>query len=191
MPPPPAGTGTRGDSFQPPVRCRVRQGRQLYIADGMGNNNRIAKFGPDGNFIDSWGNTGSGTGSSTGFGVSPSTPRATSTSPTPATPGYRFSIPVASSSPEITGIGSPMAICITGGSPQYLYSSNSNDLERLDNGEIYKISLDGKIVGQFGRAGRLAREFNSVNSLDCRTDNNLLVAEVASWRVQKVTIKPR
>ena len=30
---------------------------------------------------------------------------------------------------EFSGIGTPMAICITGGPPQYLYSSNSNDPE--------------------------------------------------------------
>ena len=91
---------------------------------------------------------------------------------------------------QITGVGSPEAICITGGSPQYLYSSNSNDPERMDNGEIYKLSLDGKIVGRFGRAGRVPREFGMVNAIDCRTDNNLLLGEVWNWRVQRVTLKP-
>ena len=47
---------------------------------------------------------------------------------------------------------------------QYLYSSNSNDPETLDNGEIYKLELDGRIVGKFGRAGKLTKEFGMVNS---------------------------
>ncbi len=49
------------------------------------------------------------------------------------------------------------------------YSSNSNDPETLDNGEIYKLELDGRIVGKFGRAGKLPKEFGMVNSIDCRS----------------------
>ena len=89
----------------------------------------------------------------------------------------------------ITGIGSPMAICITPGSTQYLYSSNSNDPETLDNGEIYKLTLDGKVVGKFGRAGRVMKEFGTVNAIDCRSENELFVGELINWRVQKVTLK--
>ena len=90
---------------------------------------------------------------------------------------------------QITGIGSPQAICISSGSTQYLYSSNSNDPESLDNGEIYKIQLDGKVVGKFGKAGRLPKEFGMVNAIDCRNENELWVGEVWNWRVQKVTVR--
>jgi hypothetical protein len=30
-----------------------------------------------------------------------------------------------------------------------------------------------------------------VNSIDCRSENELLVGELSNWRVQKVTIKGR
>ena len=33
---------------------------------------------------------------------------------------------------QITGVGSPQAMCITSSSPQYLYSSNSNDPREFD-----------------------------------------------------------
>ena len=79
----------------------------------------------------------------------------------------------------------------TPGAHQFLYSSNSNDSESLDNGEIYKLELDGKIVGKFGRAGRLPKEFNMVNAIDCRSENELLVGELANWRVQKITLRAR
>ena len=75
---------------------------------------------------------------------------------TPATAGFRSSTAKATPKKQITGIGSPMAICITPGPTQYIYSSNSNDPETLDNGEIYKLMLDGKVVGKFGRAGQHA-----------------------------------
>jgi hypothetical protein len=90
---------------------------------------------------------------------------------------------------QITGIGIPQALCVSGGSPQYLYSSNSNDPESMDNGEIYKLQLNGQLVGRFGKAGKLPKEFGIVNALDCRTENDLVVREIWNWRAQKVTLK--
>ena len=65
----------------------------------------------------------------------------------------------------------------------------SNDAENLDNGEIYKLELNGTIVGKFGRAGRAAKEFNMVNAIDCRNENELLVGELGNWRVQRIVLK--
>ena len=80
---------------------------------------------------------------------------------------------------QISNIGAPWAICISPGSHQYLYSSNSNDPSNLDNGEIYRMELDGKILGKFGKAGDPIKEFGTTNSMDCRNPNELYVGEVA------------
>ena len=90
----------------------------------------------------------------------------------------------------IDGIGAPWAICITPGPHQYLYSSNSSGTGNLDNGEIYKMELDGTILGKFGRAGRMLGEFASTHAIDCRDENELFVGEILSWRVQKITLHP-
>ena len=83
------------------------------------------------------------------------------------------------------------AICITPGARQFLYVSNSNPPNNLDyDGEILKMTLDGRIVGKFGRAGKLLKEFGTVNSIDCRSENELYVGELGNWRVQRVTLKP-
>ncbi len=88
-------------------------------------------------------------------------------------------------------MGAPAAICITPGAHQYLYSSNSNPPDDIDaGGEIYKVELDGKIVGQFGKAGKLPKEFGTVNAIDCRSENDLYVGEIGNWRVQKLTLHP-
>ena len=58
----------------------------------------------------------------------------------------------------------------------------------MDNGEIYKLELDGTVVGKFGKAGKGAKEFGRVNEIDCRMPNTLLVGEVTNWRVQKITL---
>ena len=92
---------------------------------------------------------------------------------------------------QFRNVGSPWAICITPGPRQFLYVSNSNPPNNLDyDGEILKMTLDGTIVGKFGRAGKLLKEFGTVNAIDCRSENELYVGELGNWRVQKVTLRP-
>ncbi|MDP9170117.1 MAG: peptidyl-alpha-hydroxyglycine alpha-amidating lyase family protein [Acidobacteriota bacterium] len=91
-------------------------------------------------------------------------------------------------------VGQPWAVCISPGPHQYLYSSNSfpdsNNSELLDStGEIYKMELDGTIIGKFGKAGKKIGEFSTVHEIDCRNPNELLVSEIAAWRVQKVVLR--
>ena len=183
------GAGTRSESFNRPTDIAFDRDGNVYIADGMGVNNRIAVFNRDGNWARGWGQTGSGPGQ---FNKIRGIVSDASGNLYVADSGNNR-IQVFDSKgtfkSQITGIGSPQAICITGGSPQYLYSSNSNDPESMDNGEIYKIQMDGRIVGKFGKAGKIPGEFGMVNSLDCRTDNTLWVGEVWNWRAQKVTLK--
>jgi hypothetical protein len=54
---------------------------------------------------------------------------------------------------------------------------------------IYKLALDGRVLGKFGSAGKLPKQFGLVNSIDCR-ENELLVGEMINWRVQKLTLRP-
>jgi len=88
-------------------------------------------------------------------------------------------------------VGAPWAICITPGQHQYLYSSNSTGTTDPENGgEIYKMELDGKIIGKFGKGGKQLKEFMAVHELDCRTDNEIYAGEISNWRVQKLTLHP-
>ena len=78
-----------------------------------------------------------------------------------------------------------------GGSHQYLYSSHAGDEYGMDDAAIYKIELDGRVVGKFGTAGKQIKEFGLVNAVDCRTENDLYVGELTNWRVQKLTLHPK
>ena len=60
----------------------------------------------------------------------------------------------------------------------------------MDDAAIYKMELDGRIVGKFGKAGKLPKEFGLVNAIDCRSENELYVGELTNWRVQKLMLKP-
>jgi len=92
-------------------------------------------------------------------------------------------------------IGVSWTVCISPGPHQYLFSSNSNPNGNPPGswditGEIYKMELDGTIIGRFGHAGKQLGGFQVVHAIDCRNPNEIIVAEIESWRVQKLVLKP-
>jgi hypothetical protein len=93
-------------------------------------------------------------------------------------------------------VGNPWAVCISPGPHQYLFVSNSipdNGLAQYRDitGEIYKMELDGTILGKFGKPGKQPGEFSTVHEIDCRNPNELLVAEITAWRIQKIILRPQ
>jgi DNA-binding beta-propeller fold protein YncE len=183
------GVGINGDTFNRPSDVTWDRAGNIYVADGFGTNNRIAKFTKEGNFVKTWGHTGSGqvefnkirglvVDSAGNFYVADSG-------------NNRIQVLDVDMNfkSEIKNIGSPQAICISGGQSQFLFSSNSNDPESMDNGEIYKIGLNGQVVGKFGKAGKIQNEYGMVNAIDCRTPTTLILGEVWNWRAQRVTLK--
>jgi len=182
------GAGVPGDNFNRPADVAFDSAGNIYVADGYGNA-RIAKFDRDGRFLKSWGTRGSGDGQ---FDLPISLAVDAHDNLYVADRGNRriqvFDAEGAFKK-QIRDIGSPWAICISPGAHQFLFSSDSNDPANLDNGAIYRLELDGKILGRFGRAGKLPKEFGTVNAIDCRDANQLLVGEVLNWRVQRLTLR--
>jgi len=79
----------------------------------------------------------------------------------------------------------PWALCITTNGPtQYMFATDQ------EPGRIYKMTLDGKILGMFGESGRGEKQFNWVHGLACPTENDLFVADMNNWRVQRISLKP-
>src|SRR5439155_13351330 len=62
----PAGSGIPGSTFSRPSDVAWDRAGNIYIADGIGANNRIAKFDKDGRFLKQWGSTGAGPGQFSG-----------------------------------------------------------------------------------------------------------------------------
>jgi hypothetical protein len=189
----PPGAGIPGDSFNRTADVTWDRAGNIYVADGASRtagNARIAKFDKDGHFIKSWGSRGSDSGQFNSIRGIVADGQGNLYVADAGNNRIQVFDAEGNVKSQISNIGVPSALCITPGAHQYLYSSNSNDPETLDAGEIYKLELDGRIVGKFGKAGKLPKEFGSVNSIDCRSENDLFVAELTNWRVQKVTLHP-
>jgi hypothetical protein len=103
----------------------------------------------------------------------------------PVAPGAKSWFSNAGTPQEAATAGAPWAVCITPGpGTQYLYSADAYP------GRVYKLSLDGKVLGWLGRSGRQPKEFGWIHEMACPSENELYVAEILNWRVQKLTLKP-
>jgi len=177
----------------PPVDGMFRQVTDIawdaasnaYISDGYVNS-RIAKIDKDGNWLRFWVNPATSPASSTLRTASPSMRTTTFTSPIAATAASRSSTSMENSfaNSPLTfrrsqrpprhrqqayrdhrhhGPGAPWAICITPPPNQVLYSSDGFP------GRIYKLSLDGKVLGVFANpASSSAIRLGSRNRLPLR-----------------------
>lgn len=186
-----AGAGAAGDVFTRPSDVAWDADGDIFVADGHGPNARVVKLDKHGRFLASFGARGSEPGQ---FNTPHSIAVDARNNVYVADSGNKriqiFDADGAFTS-QISGIGVPLAICISPGAHQYLYSAHAGDPYGMEDAAIYKIDLDGRVVGKFGRAGKEVKEFGLVNAIDCRRENELIVGELTNWRVQKLTLRPR
>jgi len=202
----------------PPVDGQFRQvtdvawdpDGNIYISDGY-INSRVAKYDKEGNWITSWGEPGAGPGQL-------NTPHSLvidrNNHVYVADRGNRriqvfdtqgkllqiiqIDVPVPADAKPAIGSrpvpnaggaatmqpGAPWSLCITPGPVQYLYASDAYP------GRIYKLSLDGKVLGYLGGAGRTLKKFGWIHAIACPSENELYVAELLNWRAQKLVLHP-
>jgi DNA-binding beta-propeller fold protein YncE len=176
-----------------------------YISDGY-INSRVAKVDKDGNWLKSWGEPGSGPGQ---FHVPHSIAVDASGRVYVADRGNRriqvfdgdgkflrqFTIDVPvdpnarpaignkpTSSTGTMAPGAPWAICISPGPNQVMYVSDAFP------GRLYKLTLDGRVLGVFGESGKQLKQFGWIHEIACPSENTLYVAELLNWRVQKLIL---
>jgi DNA-binding beta-propeller fold protein YncE len=79
--------------------------------------------------------------------------------------------------------GAPWAICITPGPHPVLFAADGYP------GRVYKLSLDGTVLGVFGQTGRQPGQFGWVHEIACPSENEIYVAELLNWRLQKIVLE--
>ena len=52
-------------------------------------------------------------------------------------------------------------------------------------GRVFKVALDGTVLGVIGRSGHNLGQFSGAHALACPTERELYVTETSNWRVQK------
>jgi DNA-binding beta-propeller fold protein YncE len=182
------GSGQPSDLFDRPTDVAWDAAGNVFVADGLGNA-RIAKFDKDGKFVKSWGKRGTAPGE---FANVRSIAVDTQGNVYAADGGNKR-VQVFDNNGNFktafANVGNAQALCMTKGPDQVVYVSNSNPPDDIDrDGEIYKMRLDGTMTGKFGRAGKLLKEFGTVNAIDCRNENTLYVGEIGNLRVQKLVL---
>ncbi len=182
------GMGFPGDNFNGPSDVAWDSAGDIFVADGTVPS-RVAKFDKNGAFIKTWGGRGDGPGQ---FSTPHSIVVDSKDNLYIADRGNKR-IQVFDTDGNLktqyTNVGAPWALCITSGPHQYLYSSDSNTGD-FDKATIYKMELDGTILGKFGAGGKQLKEFGTVHEMDCRKDSEVFVAEITNWRIQKLTLHP-
>ena len=151
--------GTNPGQFRLPHAIAVDQQDNVYVGDR--SNRRIQVFDADGRFLRT-------------FSIDV---------PPPA--GTR---PVNGSTPTgaalTNSIGAPNSICITPGPNQVMFVGESTF-----PGRLFKVTLEGKVLGVIGRSGRLLKQFSGVHQIACPSEREVYAAETSNWRVQKLILK--
>ena len=183
------GAGAQQDLFDQASDVAWDAQGNIFVADS-GNNTRVAKYTPDGVFTKSFGSKGSDNDKLAG----PTSVQVDAQGNVYVADPGNHRIQVLDNDlnykSTISNVGDPSALCISGGSHPYLYASDSNPVDNLDKGgTIYKLELNGTVVGKFGHAGKKSGEFGTVNEIDCRNPNQLYVGEVGNYRVQKINLR--
>jgi sugar lactone lactonase YvrE len=162
----------------------------IFVSDGY-NNKRVVKFDKNGNFVKAFGSRGHGPGQFEDVHTIQVDHQGLVYVGDRSNKRIQVFDNDGNFKTMYINVGAPWAICITPGQHQYLFSSNSTGTTDMsENGEIYKMELDGRILGKFGRGGKQLKEFMAVHEIDCRNENEIYVGEISNWRVQKLTLHP-
>ena len=202
-PPLPAADGL----FRQPTDVAWDASGNIYISDGY-INSRVAKFDRTGDWVKSWGTKGSAPGQfnlphaiaidrDNNVYVGDRSNRRIQVFDTEGKFLRMFTIdvPPDSKTRAVNGntptgqrlaqlIGAPNSLCITPGPRQVLFVGESTY-----PGRVFKLSLDGKVMGVIGRSGRNLKQFSGAHALACPSENEVYVAETSNWRVQKLLLR--
>lgn len=194
--------------FRQPTDVAWDSAGNIYITDGY-INSRVAKYDKNGDWVMSWGERGNAPGqfnlphaividAKDNIYVGDRTNRriqvfdtngkflrmfTIDVPPAPGTKAVNGATPTGDRLAAV--IGAPNSICITPGPNQVLFVGESTF-----PGRVFKVTLDGKVLGVIGKSGRQLKQFSGVHQLACPSETEVYAAETSNWRVQKLVFPP-
>ncbi len=190
----PYSGANRPYSFHRPTDVTFDPQGNVFVSDGY-SDSRVVKFDKNGRFVKSLGTRGNGINQfSTPHGIQADAQGNIYV----ADRGNNRIVQLTNDlywRGTVETVGAPWGICISQGPNQIMWSSNSSGTN-MDvatagtTGELYKLQLDGTVLGRIGGAGKALKQYASTHTLDCRNPDEVFVAEINSWRIQKSTVRP-
>jgi hypothetical protein len=181
--------------FNRPTDVGFDAAGNIFVADGYGNS-RIAKYDKEGHFLKQVGSRGSGPGQFNLIHAIAVDAQGNVYAGSRSDQRIEVFDNDLNYKTTYDHVGAPWSLCITPGpGHQYLYTSNSNPdnqdtpLHKV-SGQIFKMELDGTVLGKFGVPGKEQGQFSTVHGIDCRTENVILTTEIVEWRLQKFILHP-
>ena len=150
--------GTQPGQFRIPHSIVIDRNNNVYVGDRT--NHRIQVFDTDGRFLRM-------------FSID--------VPPAPGTKAVNGATPTGERLKDV--IGAPNSMCLPPGQNEVMFVG-----ETTFPGRIFKVTLEGKVLGVIGKAGRNLGQFSGAHALACPTVNEIYVAETANWRVQKLIL---
>jgi hypothetical protein len=153
----------------------------IFVADGY-NNSRVAKLGKDGRWIKAVGTRGSGNNQ---FNTVHAIAADAKNNIYVADRGNRR-IQVYDADltfiKSITSAAAPWSICTSPAPQQFLFSGDGN-------GKIYKMDLDGNLLGWAQTSQGHGQTGCLIHELHCESDTVIYKGDCSTWTVEKITIK--
>lgn len=173
-------TEGRPGTFNRPTDVTWDTQGNIFVADGY-NNSRVAKIAKDGTWVKSVGTRGGGPSQfNTPHGI-------TSDNKGNIYVADRGNRRIQVFDPDLnllktfTNVGAPWTACTTPGPTQYLFSGDGN-------GKIYKLDLNGNLLG-WGQTGLGHGQSGClVHELHCESENVIYKGDCSTWTVEKLTI---
>ena len=168
------------DNFYQPTDIITGPDGSLFVSDGYGNS-RIVKFNKEGAFQAAWGTRGSQQGE---FNT-----------PHNLVLDAQNNLYVADRQNgrvqvfdvdgkflrEFRPGGNPWSLCITPPPNQVMFIGSV--------GRIFKVSLDGKVLGTIGRYGKVPGTVDWVHGVACPDEKTVFAAQELSWRLDKIVLE--
>jgi DNA-binding beta-propeller fold protein YncE len=82
----------------------------------------------------------------------------------------------------ISTVAAPWSVCVSPGPTQYLFSGDGN-------GKIYKVDLDGNLLGWAQTSQGHGQNNCLIHELHCESETVLYKGDCSTWTVEKITIK--
>jgi hypothetical protein len=174
---PAAGMGT----FNRPTDVTFDLQDNIFVSDGY-NNSRVVKIAKDGKWVKTLGTRGAAPNQfNTPHGI---TSDAKGNVYVADRGNRRIQVFDSDLNPVriISNVAAPWSVCTSPAPNQYLFSGDGN-------GKIYKLDLNGNLIGWAQTSEGHGQTGCLVHELHCESENVIYKGDCSTWTVEKITIK--